>query len=85
MCWWDNPAPRTFKCGHTVNEPPERKLVKCSEAKLRGSACDTIQNISKGSSKTRQFDCPACREVHVLNFVVEAEMLTRLHRPEPNQ
>ena len=62
MCWQDDPAPVTWTCGHTTNEPLQSRVIWCPAADRRGSVCATLQRASKASSRNRRFACPSCRK-----------------------
>jgi hypothetical protein len=64
MCYIEFPAPRKFRCGHTILEPKEPTAVQCIAASQQRTWCprEDWQTTSKASSTSRYADCPKCRE-----------------------
>ena len=65
MCTQGPPAPRRFKCGHTVNIPESGRpdVLECETAQLSGTQCQPPKKASQASSHDRQNKCPPCKRV----------------------
>lgn len=61
MCYVEPATTKTWKCGHTTLDPETDTPVMCIPARAAQHWCDPHERASKGSSKSRQFDCPTCR------------------------